>query len=327
MKNKRILGLVTACIIALMMPLVALAAVPDSPMEAFYVNDFADVIKSDDAAEMIALGTALEDETTAQVVATTVKWLDGMDIEEYGYQLFNKWGIGQKDKNNGVLILIAEGDREIHITVGEGLESKLPPSVTGAYIDDYAYDYLKNNDFSSGMKALYDAIAKKVGSIYGVSSLNASPQQYYTETNNTGYYNNNGYGYDAGNYRSSSGGGFGGIMGIIIGIIVLVVIFSIVGSLLRSAGNAGGCLTGWILGRSTRPRYGRGRSMWMPPPPPPRGPRTRPPGGRSTGSFGGGFGGFGGGGRSGGGGRAGGGGGSRSGGGGSSRGGGAGRKF
>ncbi len=341
MKKVRIWALMLAVLLAVLLavsPLCALADMPSEPMDVFYVNDFADVISAADEAAMIALGTALEDACGAQVVAVTVNFLDGLDAEEYGYQLFNKWKLGQAGKNNGVLALLATGDRQMWTTVGTGLESKLTASITGSYIDDYAIvphfldanenpkKNITNDDFSKAARANYEALCQKVASIYGVSLAGAQA--------NTG---NEGSTYNYGSSRTSSSEGIG-IMGIIIGIIVLVVVAKIIGSIFRSAGNASGCLFGWMLGRGSS-RHNR----WHRPPPPPPfmgggpRPRSRPPGGHSTGSFGGGFGGFGGGGRSGGGGSSrggggggsfgGGGGGGRSGGGGGSRGGGAGRKF
>lgn len=106
----------------------ALADIPQSPAEAFYVNDFANVIDASDEERMLALGAALEDETTAQAVVVTVDFLDGMTIEDYAYELFNLWGIGQEDANNGVLLLLSLGEREIRAEIGEGLEEKLTPS-------------------------------------------------------------------------------------------------------------------------------------------------------------------------------------------------------
>lgn len=340
MKKNRIVALLAALLLVFVVPLAALAdAPPKTPTQAFYVNDYADVITTEDRERMLDIGAYLAEQTGAEVVAVTVNFLDGMKIEDYSYEVFNNWALGTEEDQNGVLLLLSVGDREIHVTLGTDIEDKLPASVATSYIDQYAIPYLENGqtNYSPAMRDTYEALVNKVASLYGVTI----PGQPYGGNNTTGdttgnydsyYYGDESYS-DSGNRSSSSGGfGFGGIMGIIIGIIGIVIVISIVGSLLRSAGNASGCLAGWMLGRGTRRR-----SMWMPPPPPPRGPmggRPRPPAGRGTGSFGGG-GIFGGGGRSGGSsGRSGGfgGGGSRpsgrvGGGGGGTRGGGGGRKF
>lgn len=330
MKKNRI---ITAIVIALclLLPLSAFAALPDYT-EAFYVNDFADVISQADEERMLDIGTYLAEKTdgAAEVVAVTVKFLDGMDIKDYAADLYNKWGLGGEG-GTGVLLIMSAGDRDIHITVGQGFESRLSASVTGEYLDDYAVPPMRKDNFSQGMLDTYEALVNKVASFYGVTI----PAQPYGTSTNDGLQESVYTGGSSSNYQdsrdSSSGFGFGGIMGLIIAIIVIIVVISIVGSLLRSAGNASGCLFGWMLGRGSRPRR---RNMWgwgAPPPPPMGGPRRPPSGGRGTGSFGGG-GGFGGGGSSRPSGRVGGGGSSRpsgrvGGGGGSTRGGGAGRKF
>jgi len=287
------------CLALCILPLVGMAAIPQTPMEAFYVNDFADVISEGDAQEMLALGKALEDATGAQVVAVAVLFLDGMDVEDYGIELFNTWGLGSAEANNGVLLLVSIGDRDITTIVGTGLETKLPASVTGRYTDDYAVPYLSNDDFSTGIQKNYRALCDKVASIYGVSLAGQGHENY--------------------SYNEYNGEGETSVMDIIIGVVVLFIIFSIVRSIFRSAGNMGGCLFGWMLGRGARPR-----GRWHRPHRPPMGggfgprpPRPRPPGGRSTGGFGGGSS-FGGGSRSGG---------SRMGGGGSTRGSSSKRKF
>lgn len=306
MKKNRWICLAAACLLSVLLPFSALAAVPSKPMDAFFVNDYADVITPEDETYIRQLGEALEDETGAQVVAVSITWLDGMTIDDYSYELFNTWGLGDANENNGVLLLVSVGDRLVNTTVGIGLEDKLPASLTLGYTDDYAIEYLAENDFSTGIRANYQALVDKVASIYGVSL--SSAQADTVPSGYTPYSDISGQDYRA----NDASIGFGGIMTIIIGIVVIVVIIAVIGSLLRSAGNASGCLFGWLLGRGARPRSrwggGWGRGWGAPPPPPPRGgmggmgprpgaPRSRPSGGRSAGSFGGGSS-FGGGGRS-----------------------------
>lgn len=331
-RTRHIGGITLALLLCLVSITSAWAAVPSQWMDAFYVNDFAGVITTEDQNTMLAQGEALDAATGAQVILVTTNFFDGMTDEEYGYQIYTTWKIGQEDDQNGVVILLGVGERAIHITVGEDLESKLPPSVTGAYIDDYAIPHLSqgSEDYSKAMTELYNVVVNKVASIYGVS-LGANGQAGAVgSTEPNGTYVSGNSGYTGNEYDNGSFGGFGmDVIWMIVGLVVVVAVIAIVIGLIRSAGNASGCLFGWMLGRGSRPY--RRRSMWMPPPPPPRGgggPRPRPPAGRSPGSFGGG-GGFGGGGRSGGGSRPSG--GSRPtgrpGGGGGTRGGGAGRKF
>ena len=83
----------------------------------------------------------------AQIVVVTVQSLGGQSIEEYATELFRKFGIGDKEKNNGVLLLCSTGDRLFRIEVGYGLEGRLTDGKTGRIQDEYIIPYLKENDY------------------------------------------------------------------------------------------------------------------------------------------------------------------------------------
>ena len=104
------------------------------PAPSGYVNDFATVL--DDSAEQYLEGflETLERDTTAEVVVATVVSLEGMTVEEYANRLFAEWGIGQAAADNGVLLLVAPGDRAVRIEVGYGLEPILPDGLAGEII-------------------------------------------------------------------------------------------------------------------------------------------------------------------------------------------------
>ncbi len=139
---------------------------PD-PTERFFVNDFGNVISSSDEDEIYERGVNLQQSTTAQAVAVTVKSLNGADISEYALELGRKWGVGTDDSDNGVLILLSVSDRKIYISVGYGLEGALPDSKTGRLLDEYAIPLLKKNDFSGGIKAVYGAVVNEIYIEYG----------------------------------------------------------------------------------------------------------------------------------------------------------------
>ena len=121
--------LIAGWIAALQIPLLAALPAP-----AGYVNDFASVLdESDEAYLETFLGTLARD-TTAEVVVATVAALDGMTVEEYANRLFAEWGIGQAQHDNGVLLLVAPGERAVRIEVGYGLEPILPDGLAGEII-------------------------------------------------------------------------------------------------------------------------------------------------------------------------------------------------
>ena len=138
------------------------------PTSNFFVNDFADVIDAEAEEELMAIGTSLYKQTSAQVVVVTVDSLDGYEVGEYALELGREWGVGSAETDNGVVLLMSVNDRQVTIQVGYGLEGCLPDGKTGRILDTYAIPYLRNDDFSSGLASAYKAIADVVYEEYGV---------------------------------------------------------------------------------------------------------------------------------------------------------------
>ena len=162
-----------ACLITL--PAAAASKYPD-PDSRFFINDFADVIDSAAEEEIYSRAVALQEKTTAQVAVVTVNTLDGEDPADYSLGLGRQWGVGQKGEDNGVVILLAKTERQIYIAVGYGLEGALPDSKTGRIIDAYGLDYLKEDDFSTGLLEIFKAVVNEVYIEYG-----EEPEAGYTE--------------------------------------------------------------------------------------------------------------------------------------------------
>lgn len=150
------------------------------PTNDFFVNDFADVISEEDEQEIMKIGADLYLQTTAQIVVVTVNSLDGYEVNDYALELGREWGVGSKDTNNGVVLLLSVNDREVTIQVGYGLEGCLTDAGTGRILDEYAIPYLSNNDFSTGLLEAYKAIAGDVCTEYGVE-LNPNYQITYDD--------------------------------------------------------------------------------------------------------------------------------------------------
>ena len=148
------------------------------PTDSFFVNDFAGVIAQQDEEAMLSLGTALyKNENTfgAQVVVVAVNTVNGADMADYALELGRSWGVGNKEKDNGIVILLAVEDRKIEMAVGYGLEGAIPDSKAGRFLDAYAIPYLKQDDFSKGLKELYTAVVNEVYVEYGVTHENYVP--------------------------------------------------------------------------------------------------------------------------------------------------------
>jgi len=290
----------------------ALAKIPAKPDTFAYAYDFdGGVLDSADMSAIHEIGSALESATGVQAVAVVVDFLDGEDPADYATDLINTWGIGQKDEDNGVVLLLARGDRQIQIGTGTGIDRVLTGSQCGRLIDANI-DAFADNRFADGMVALYEDTAQYIAKAMG-KSLSASSAAYSTGVVR---------GYDA--PRRKSGGLFDGILGFIF---VYVVVSAVFNALTR--GKGGCCLRWLLLGWVFDALGDRERNNRRPPRPPMGGGFG---GGFGGGHFGGGhYGGHFGGGSSRGGGFGGGFGGGRSGGGGfgggGSRGGGGGRSF
>lgn len=133
-------------------------AIP-APTNEFYCNDFANVLSGSTKNAVLQRAAQLEEQSGIQLVISTVPDMGGQDIESYALEMARSYGIGQKEKDNGVLILLAKEERKIRIEVGYGLEGILPDSKAGRLIDQYALSALKQNDFDAGLYQLFLAVA------------------------------------------------------------------------------------------------------------------------------------------------------------------------
>lgn len=138
------------------------------PKPEFYVNDYANILSSDTKSYIIQTGKSLQKQTGAQIVVVTIPNLEGGALEDYSTTLFRNFKIGDKTKNNGILILVALEERVFRIEVGYGLEGVLPDGKVGRIRDNYMSPELKKNNFDSGIKNGYNAILKEVSSYYSV---------------------------------------------------------------------------------------------------------------------------------------------------------------
>lgn len=137
--------------------------------DKLFVNDFADVISSDNEEVIYKKGIYLNEKTTAQVAVVTVDTTGDEEIADYALNLGRNWGLGNKEKDNGVVILLSVDDRDVYIAVGYGLEGALPDSKVGRILDEYGIPYFKDDKFSEGLVSVYNAVYNEVLIEYGVS--------------------------------------------------------------------------------------------------------------------------------------------------------------
>lgn len=129
---------------------------PGSPRGA--VNDFAGMLTPSEVEGLSAKLSDFEKQTGNAIVIATVNDLGGDTAENFAVQLFKEWGIGQKDKDNGVLILVSKEDRAMKIEVGYGLEGALTDAQSFWIIRDVMTPAFQNGDYSGGLNGAVDKI-------------------------------------------------------------------------------------------------------------------------------------------------------------------------
>ncbi len=202
------------------------------------VVDEAGIIPAETKISLDLKLSDLETKSGIQIVVATVKSLDGGDIETYANGLFRKWQLGEKTKNNGVLLLVAPNDRRVRIEVGYGLEGTLTDALSKVIITNAVTPRFKTSDFGGG-------IERGVDDIITVLTTDSSEWQKRPEL------------------RLDSGEGDSGnviVAGAVIILILLLIVspgfrfvfFEIVLRILASSGSSGGSSSGsWSSGGSS----------------------------------------------------------------------------
>ncbi len=131
--------------------------IPPAPMNHF--NDYAGVTKPATGTQLNQALTDFERQTTCQfVVAVYPKMQTTATIEDYTVRVFNRWGVGQKGKNNGVVLFVFIGDRKMRISTGSGMEGVLPNALCQRILDEDITPRFKAGDFDGGLTAGVNAI-------------------------------------------------------------------------------------------------------------------------------------------------------------------------
>ena len=134
------------------MLVVSAAAAPNYPELTGRVTDEAGLLSAADKADIESQLAALEQTSTDQLAVVTIKSLEGYSIEDYGIGLARKWGIGQKGKDNGILLIVAHNDRKVRIEVGRRLEPMMTDTMSTLIIENAIVPKFRRGDFAGGIK-------------------------------------------------------------------------------------------------------------------------------------------------------------------------------
>jgi uncharacterized protein len=116
-----------------------------------WVTDTSATLDPKTVALLNERAAAFERDTTSEIAIVVIRSLDGVTIEEAAVKLFEMWGIGKKDRDNGLLLLWSTGDRRVRVEVGYGLEGALPDGKVGAILDQYVIPRFRANEFDQGL--------------------------------------------------------------------------------------------------------------------------------------------------------------------------------
>ena len=158
-----ILALWTALVLAFAAPATVRAADIKFPELTGRVVDDAHVLSADQQTILTEKLKALEEKNGRQLVVVTLPSLQGQEIQDFGYQLGRKWGIGQKGQNNGVLFIIAPNEHKVRIEVGYGLEPVLTDALSSVILQDKVLPKFRDGDMAGGIMDGTDALLEQLG--------------------------------------------------------------------------------------------------------------------------------------------------------------------
>ena len=153
-----------AVLLLALFTLAAPASAQTFPQLTGRVVDQADLLRPEQELDLSSKSEALQAQTGRQFVVATVKSLEGRPIEDYAYQLGRHWGIGQKEEDDGVILLVAPNERKVWIATGYGAGAFLTDAISGVIIREAILPQFKKNppDYGAGITAGADAIIKQM---------------------------------------------------------------------------------------------------------------------------------------------------------------------
>lgn len=140
-------------VLASIILMIAAAYAVEVPKLQGHVNDYANMISAETRSQIEEQLKALEQSDSTQIFVLTVPSLEGDQIEEFAIKVFDVWKAGQKNKDNGVLLIVAQKERKLRIEVGRGLEGRLTDLAAGRIIDNVMKPRFKDGDYNGGFIA------------------------------------------------------------------------------------------------------------------------------------------------------------------------------
>lgn len=226
---------------------------PAEPVNS-YIADEMNVISDDTRDYVDSRGWALEEATGAQIVFVIVDFTGGYEIDDYAYELFNTWGVGDKKENNGLLYVLALGADDYYVMPGSGVTSTFSGSTLQRILDDCMEPGFAAGDYDAAVRKTFERSCREMEKLYGVDTSD--------------------YGYTGADYGSSGGmmNAFHEGRRIMESLIVLIIILVVLVILVRALRVRRTLTPGQPYWRTVflpRRTYRTYHTYRTPPPPPP----------------------------------------------------------
>ena len=243
-----------------------------TPGTDFYYLDKANVLPETLEGEIFFSNKLLYDACGAQIVVVTVETTGKEAIDDYAYELFNEWGIGDASKNNGFLLLLAIEDDDYYARTGSGLDSKFSASTIKDYYDRYLEADFAAKRYDAGVKKFFEAVFERISTTYnadvtvadGIAAYNAYAAQNQAADGYGGYNGSRRNGALNEDYRSYDEDNDDGIgVGFVIAVVLIILLIAILSKGRRARRRArllppAPPVPGGIVYRPTRTVYHRG---------------------------------------------------------------------
>ena len=167
--NNRARGMLLTLLLLVGICLPCFAQEVSYPSPRGHVNDYAGILSAQTSQDIDTICKQVQSKTTAQIALVVVGTTEPLEIEQYAVELFQKWGIGQKDKDNGLLLLVAINDRKVRIETGYGLEGAIPDAIAHNIIQQIIVPEFGRGQYEKGMLLGIISIADLVAKEYNVS--------------------------------------------------------------------------------------------------------------------------------------------------------------
>lgn len=155
--NKILFAIIVSTLLAAPSVQFSVAQIPQKPAEAYPVNDYANILTNNQRATLNNMLSVFADTTSNRIVIVTIPELGEMSPNEFATELGEKWGVGNSQFDNGIVLLVkpktANSDGQVYIAVGYGLEGAIPDIIAQQIVQKEILPHFRNNDYYSGITA------------------------------------------------------------------------------------------------------------------------------------------------------------------------------